>query len=200
MSIWLFWIVLSLLLKRLKNKDFILDKKKLILFFDCGDTIIDEATEIRNTEDIVISAELIPGADKMIRDLKDKGFQLVLVADGYAQSFKNMLKQHCLYDLFDAYIYSENIKVDKPDKRMFKAALGAIDLPEKECSRIAMVGNNLERDIKGANLMGMISIWISWSPRRSKIPADFLETPDYTIAGPSELLNLVEEMESRMNK
>ncbi|MCG8568965.1 MAG: HAD family hydrolase [Spirochaetes bacterium] len=177
-----------------------MDNKKLILFFDCGDTIIDESTEVRNKEDIVISAELIPGADKMIRDLKKAGYQMILVADGYAQSFKNILKQHDLYDLFDAYIYSENIKVCKPDQRMFKAALGAGNLTLADCRRIAMVGNNLARDVKGANLMGMISIWISWSSRRSKTPADESEKPAYSISKPAELLPLVDELEKTIVK
>ena len=58
-----------------------------------------------------------------------------------------------------------------------------------------MVGNNLERDIKGANGIGLISIWISWSPRRSHTPADSSEVPDYSISAPLELPSLLEKIE-----
>jgi putative hydrolase of the HAD superfamily len=59
-----------------------------------------------------------------------------------------------------------------------------------------MVGNHLTRDIKGANQLGLISVWIDWSPRRSKIPADELEVPQYIIKTPGELLSLVERLET----
>ncbi|MBW7461121.1 HAD hydrolase-like protein, partial [Paenibacillus sepulcri] len=107
-----------------------MNEKKLILFLDSGDTIIDESTEIRDEEGIVISASVIPGADVMVKTLFERGYTLVLVADGDAQSFKNVFKQNNLYDYFTAMIYSENIKASKPSPRMFKAAAGAIELTE----------------------------------------------------------------------
>ena len=60
-----------------------------------------------------------------------------------------------------------------------------------------MVGNNLERDIKGANALGIISVWLNWSPRRSKIPADDSEVPQYTILQPLELLDVIDRIEAQ---
>jgi FMN phosphatase YigB (HAD superfamily) len=172
--------------------------KKLIVFLDCGDTIIDEGTEIRDDHDIVIKADLIPGADRMVRTLAERGYILALVADGRAQSFKNMLTDHGLYDYFTTMIYSETIKASKPSSRMFKAAIGALDLSEKDCSRIVMVGNNLSRDVKGANAMGITSIFLSWTPRYPKLHADESEIPDYTINHPLELIDLVEKLNEEL--
>ena len=59
-----------------------------------------------------------------------------------------------------------------------------------------MVGNNLERDIAGANALGLISVWLDWAPRRSKTPADALEVPDYTIKSPLELLGVLDRLEN----
>ncbi|MGG1516269.1 HAD family hydrolase [Paenibacillus oryzisoli] len=172
--------------------------KKLIVFLDCGDTIIDEGTEIRDDQDIVIQADLIPGADVMVRTLAERGYTLALVADGRAQSFKNMLTDHGLYDYFTTMIYSETIKAAKPSPRMFKAALGALDLSEQDCSRIVMVGNNLSRDIKGANQMGITSIFLSWTPRYPKVHGDESEMPTYTIGHPVELIELVERLNEQL--
>ena len=61
-----------------------------------------------------------------------------------------------------------------------------------------MVGNNLERDIKGANQLGLISVWLNWSPRRSKIPADASEVPQYTIKLPLELLTIIDQIERNL--
>lgn len=173
-------------------------RRRLILFLDSGDTIVDESTEVRDADGIVVQAELIPGADVMVRTLRERGFTLALVADGDAQSFKNVYKQHGLYDYFDAMIYSENIKAVKPSARMFKAALGALELGEDDCSRVAMVGNNLSRDVKGANALGIASVHMGWTPRYPRDPADESERPNYTIGEPLELLELAERLDARL--
>ncbi|WP_178024682.1 HAD family hydrolase [uncultured Paenibacillus sp.] len=169
-------------------------RKTLILFLDCGDTLIDEGTEIRDEHDVVLSAELIPGAGETVKALADRGYTLALVADGLAQSFKNILTQNGIYDLFDTLIYSETIKTSKPDRRMFKAAVGALDLTEADYGRIAMVGNNLSRDVKGANALGIASVFLAWTPRYPHAPADDSERPDYVIHEPLELLELAERL------
>ncbi|MGG6311969.1 HAD family hydrolase [Paenibacillus macerans] len=173
-------------------------EKKLILFLDSGDTLIDESTEVRDEDGIVVEAGLIPGADAMIKTLHELGYTLALVADGEAQSFKNVYRQHGLYDYFAAMIYSENIKAEKPSPRMFKAALGALNLSEADLSRIAMVGNNLSRDIKGANALGITSVFIKWTPRYPHTPAGPDEEPDYTISEPLELVELAERLNARL--
>ncbi|WP_248925993.1 HAD family hydrolase [Paenibacillus hamazuiensis] len=177
-----------------------MNTKKLIIFLDSGDTLIDESTEIRDDEDIVIRAELVPGADVTVKTLAERGYTLALVADGNAQSFKNLFKQHGLYDCFTAMINSENIKASKPSPRMFKAAVGALDLSEADYGRIIMVGNNLSRDIKGANALGITSVFQDWTPRYPKAPADESEQPDYTIHEPLQLLELVERLNSRLEE
>ncbi|WP_035445091.1 HAD family hydrolase [Bacillus sp. UNC41MFS5] len=177
-----------------------LKSKELIIFLDCGDTIIDEGTEIRDEHDIVVEANIIPGADIMVKTLAERGYTLALVADGLAQSFKNILTQNGLYDYFKVMIYSENLKVHKPSPRMFKAAVGALDLDEKDHRRIVMVGNNLSRDIKGANNVGITSIFLNWTPRYSKSSTDKSEKPDYIISEPIELIDLVEELNLKVSE
>jgi putative hydrolase of the HAD superfamily len=171
-----------------------MEQKQIIVFLDSGDTIIDEGTEVRDEHDVVIRADLIPGADTMVRTLAERGYRLALVADGLAQSFKNMFIQHGIYDYFETMIYSETIKACKPSPRMFKAAIGAMDLTDADRSRIVMVGNNLSRDIKGANAMGITSVHLNWTPRYPKTPADDSERPDYTISEPMELVELIERL------
>jgi len=175
-----------------------MENKELIIFFDSGDTIIDESTEVRDEEGIVLSADLIPGADVVIKTLHERGYTLALVADGDAQSFKNVLKQNGLYDYFTTLIYSEPIKATKPSPRMFKAAIGALDLSEADFKRTVMIGNNLSRDVKGANALGITSIFQSWTPRYPHHPADESERPDYTVTEPLELLDLIERLNAEL--
>ncbi|WP_433619625.1 HAD family hydrolase [Paenibacillus cellulositrophicus] len=176
----------------------VIDKKRLIVFLDSGDTLVDESTEVRDEDGIVVSADLIPGAAEMVKTLHSLGFTLALVADGDAQSFKNVLSQHRLHDYFDALIISELIKATKPSPRMFKAAIGALNGSEADFARTVMVGNNLSRDIKGANALGIISVFQSWTPRYPHTPADESEQPAYTISEPMQLIELVNRLEMEL--
>lgn len=166
------------------------------IFLDSGDTLIDEGSEVREHSDIVLRAELIPGAGELMAELKRRGYALGLVADGRSQSFRNVLGQHGLYDLFDTHAISEEVGVDKPHPAIFRAALTALGLPPQAYGQVVMVGNNLERDIKGANALGLLSVWLDWAPRRAKIPADPSEAPRYTIKTPLELLGVLDAIES----
>jgi len=168
----------------------------LAVCLDCGDTLVDEATEIRDEYGVVIQAELISGAADTVRELKRRVYPLALVADGPVSTFRNILGAHKLFDLFDTLAISEEVGVDKPAAQMFTHALDQLNLTPKDYGRVVMVGNNLARDIKGANALGLISVWLDWAPRRSKVPADDSEVPQYTIKTPAELLPLIERLEN----
>ncbi len=166
------------------------------IFLDCGDTLIDERTEQKLPDsEVVIRADLIPGAKQMMDDLKARGHKLILVADGPRQTFVNMLTHHGLWDHFDAHIISEDVGVHKPDARMFDAALAAAGLTRDDTWRTVMIGNNLSRDINGANALGITSVFMSWSTLRTHVPADASEVPDYHIKSPSEFVGLVDHLE-----
>ena len=163
--------------------------------FDFGDTLADEATEEKDAAGVTQRAELIPGAGALVRELRRRGYPLALVADGYPGSYRNVLTQHGIYDLFDVFAISEELGVCKPDARMFTHALDQLGVPPDGYAGTLMVGNHLERDIKGANALGLISVWLDWAPRRPKLPADDTEVPAYTIQAPLDLLVVIDAIE-----
>ncbi len=169
---------------------------RYVVLLDSGDTIVDEATEIKDWRGATLRAELIPGAAEMLRTLAGRGYRIGLVADGPAATFRNVLTQHGLIHFFTAMAISEEVGVSKPDPRMFRTALDALGVPESEYGRVVMVGNHLGRDIKGANALGLVSVLLQWSPRRSKVPADASETPAHVIDTPLELLDLMDRLEA----
>ena len=166
----------------------------LAICLDSGDTLVDEGTEIKDARGAVLEAELIPGAAALVQQIKQRDYPLALVADGPAATFHNVLGHYGLYDLFDAWAISELVGAEKPDAAMFQTALAQLAIAPADYGRVMMVGNNLSRDILGANRLGLISVWIDWAPRRAKTPANALETPDYTIKTPLELLSLIDEL------
>jgi len=167
-------------------------KKDLILFFDCGDTLIDESTQVMDDEGNVLQAEAIGDAVNVMLGLYKEGYRIALVADGRVRSFRNILCGLGIDHIFEKWIISEEVGVEKPNALMFSTAMAEMNLRDKDKSRIVMVGNNIKRDILGANEMGITSILVSFTPRYSMKAETPEETPDYVVALPDELPQLVD--------
>jgi len=172
-------------------------KHILAICLDCGDTLIDEGTELKTDDGVSQQADLIPGADHLMHALKERGYPLALVADGPAATFKNNLGPYGLYELFDAYSISQLVGVSKPHPDIFHDAMRQLGIGVGEYGRVVMVGNHLGRDVKGANDLGMISVWLDWAPRRHKIPRNPSEIPQHTIKEPLALIPLLKNLEIR---
>jgi HAD superfamily hydrolase (TIGR01549 family) len=164
---------------------------------DLGDVLVDEETQVWDEETgLVLRAELVPGMVEVLRQLKARGYRLGAVSDGQVEGARRILHQHGLEQgLFDTIVISEAVGVQKPDRRIFRAALDALDVAPADYGRVLMVGNNLARDVLGANAAGLISVWFHWNDRYPTQPDDDLETPAYTVTLPPELLALVERLE-----
>jgi FMN phosphatase YigB (HAD superfamily) len=170
----------------------------LTLLFDLGDTLMDEGTEVKDAGGTTLAAELIPGMADALRQFKAAGHHLALVADARPDTPSNVLRQHGLLDLFEVLAISEVVgaaagvaSIDKPDPRIFRAALDALGIASADYGRVVMVGNNLERDIVGANRLGLISVFFHWNERRRTRPLTGDETPCYTVTSAGELVELV---------
>ena len=148
--------------------------KKLIVFTDSGDTIIDEATQIYDDRGIVLKADFIPGAGEVLKKLHDEGFTIALVV-------------------------SEVVGRQKPAPIMFETAYEKLNLTEADKKRIVMIGNNLKKDIAGANRQGLTSIWLDWSPRYFHTVEEPDWQPDYTVKTPMELIPLLEELNAKLD-
>jgi HAD superfamily hydrolase (TIGR01509 family) len=168
----------------------------LAICFDFGDTLIDEATEVKDETLTTLQAELIPGTEQMLHELKRRGYQLAIVSNGPVDSIPNVLGHHGLLNLFEVCAVSQGLGIEKPDRRIFRYALDHLGISPEDTRRTVMVGNDLVADVAGANSVGMISVWLNWSPRRRKVPASESEVPHYTIDEPLALLPLIERLDS----
>ncbi|MBN1978456.1 MAG: HAD family hydrolase [Anaerolineae bacterium] len=165
--------------------------RRIALLFDLGDTLMIEESEIKDTQGTTLQADLIPGAAEALRRFREQGHTLALVADARPDTPANVLRQHGLYDLFDYLAISEIIGAEKPEPLIFQTALKALGIPESDYGRVAMVGNNLERDVVGANRLGLISIFFHWNDRRRSQPLTAEEEPRYTVSSIEELVSLI---------
>ena len=70
-----------------------MEKKRLIIFTDIGDTVIDEGTEVRDRPcGVVLKADCIPEARETLLEMHRRGYTIVMVADGLLQSFRNTME------------------------------------------------------------------------------------------------------------
>jgi FMN phosphatase YigB (HAD superfamily) len=150
-----------------------------------------EESEVKDAEETTLRADLLPGTAEALRQFKEQGYALALVADARPDTPANVLRQHGLYDLFDYLAISEIVGAEKPAASIFRVALNALGIPESDYGRVAMVGNSLERDIVGANRLGLISIFFHWNDRRRSQPLTTEEEPCYTVSSIEELVSLV---------
>ena len=175
--------------------------RRAILFTDIGDTVIDEGTEVRTAPGgVVHRADCVPGAREALLALYARGFTVAMVADGLVQSFHNTMTQHGLDHVFAARAISEAVGAEKPDPRMFQSAMDQLGLTEADKARVVMLGNNLSRDIAGANAFGIRSALLRWSPRYRHVWESDLEKPDYVLDHPRELIALMERLERELGR
>lgn len=171
--------------------------KNLIIFTDSGDTIIDEGTQVFDERGIVTEAGFIPGAGEVLKQLKEEGYRIALVADGEWESFQNVYRKNGLGYCFEEWIVSEVVGEQKPARSMFDTAMEKMGLKEADKPFIIMIGNNLKKDVAGANRYGITSVWLDWSPRYFHRIEEPDWKPDYTVKTPEELKKLIGELEEQ---
>lgn len=170
--------------------------RRLIIFIDSGDTLIDEATQVYKGSEIV-RADFIPGGREFLLRLHREGFTVALVADGQDQDFLNVYRDEELKGCFDAWVISETVGKQKPARIMFEEAMAQLGLADEEKGRIVMIGNNIRKDVRGANEFGITSIWFNWSPRYFHTVEHPSERSHYTTADYNELYALIETLDRR---
>jgi len=103
-----------------------------------------------------------------------------------AQCGREVLADTGVAELFEAVIISAEVRLRKPDRRIFDQMCAMLDL---EAAEILFVGDTPRDDILGATAAGMRTAWISKGA--GAIPAG-IPDPDFIIADLSELPRILE--------
>ena len=172
-----------------------MDRSILAVCLDFGDTLSDQGTEDRDQSGELVGVELIEGARELVGELRRRGYPVGLIADGDVRDARNALAQHGLDEMFDAIAISEAVGARKPEPEIFRRALRELGVAAEDYGRTVMVGNRLERDVKGARELGIIGVWIDWSARYGKTPEEPAAVPDHRIDYPLELLEVLDRIE-----
>jgi len=97
--------------------------------------------------------------------LREKGFKLGLLTDGFLEAQKKKVESLGLESFFDAIVYSDMLGKEswKPSAIPFVEITRMLEVSGKECGYIA---DNPEKDFKGAKECGMLAIQtVHWARR-----------------------------------
>jgi len=102
---------------------------------------------------------LVSGVADCLRALKGRGLGLGIVCDiGLTPSsaLRHHLDRHGLLDLFDAFAFSDEVGVYKPDEHIFRHALEGMGGIAP--TSVAHVGDRRRTDVAGARALGMVAV------------------------------------------
>ena len=128
--------------------------------------------------------EPLPGAVSLLDSLKGKA-KLGIITNGFTALQQIRLERTGLRDYFDALIISEQVGVPKPDPRIFDYALEQAGNPDR--SRVLMVGDTAESDIRGGINSGLSTVWLN--PHGRAQPEGI--QPTWTVTSLNELEQLL---------
>ena len=151
-----------------------------LLFQRTGDDADAEAVGRAYVEELSAGAYLLPGAQEICAYLAERCV-LVLVTNGLREVQRSRLALSPIRDRFTALVISEEAGASKPDPRIFEYACELLGMPDR--SRMIMIGDSLESDIRGGVSFGIDTCW--FNPAGLPNPTEW--RPTYVIRDLEEL-------------
>ncbi len=129
---------------------------------------------------------LYPGVEKLLDALHEKYIRVAICTDLLAHIQHRKLKALKLTDDVDCLVTSEEAGAEKPSAKIFELCLEKLRLSPKE---VCFVGDNFEKDVRGAAAAGMRAIWFNLE--KTAPPAGSEDIGFETVAGHEELYALL---------
>ena len=114
-----------------------------------------------------------------------KDYRLTIVTNGLKDVQNKRIKKSAIAKYFEDIVISEEVKVAKPDPKIFEIALNNLKHTDK--SKVLMVGDSLTSDIKGGINSGIDTCW--YNPNKVVNSTDI--RPTYEITKLSQLKKII---------
>lgn len=112
-------------------------------------------------------------------------YKIVIITNGLVSVQNKRIKESIIKDYFDDVIISDEIKIAKPDSKIFDYALNSINHSNKDS--VLMIGDSLSSDIKGGLNAGIDTCWFNSSQKENT--SDVI--PKYEISNLLDLKNIL---------
>ena len=143
----------------------------------------EEITEAFGGALLQLPPAIFPHVPETLEWLKHEGYAVGLISNTgrtWGMFLRKIQDRLGIGKYFDARIFSDEVRVRKPEPRIFKEALSTMGLPP---GRVVHVGDDVTADIAGAKGHGIRAIWFNtgfWREARA-------DTADAEIADHNEL-------------
>ena len=125
-----------------------------------------------------------PEVKKVLENLKKKNFKLAILSNGTPSLLNELVKSNNLDYLFDDLFSVEEVKIYKPDNRVYDLPVKKYKIQPKE---ITFLSANTW-DVSGGGNFGFNSVWVN----RNRSHFDNLDyKPKYEIGNLTQLLDIV---------
>ncbi|MGE5630684.1 MAG: YjjG family noncanonical pyrimidine nucleotidase [Caulobacteraceae bacterium] len=114
-----------------------------------------------------------------------KDYKLIMITNGLTVVQEKRIKKSAIAQYFEDIVISEEVKVSKPDSRIFELALNNIKHTDK--SKVLIVGDSLTSDIQGGINSGIDTCW--YNP--NNIANQTGIKPTYEISNLAELIDIL---------
>ncbi len=116
-----------------------------------------------------------------------KDYRLTIVTNGLKDVQDKRIRKSIIAKYFEDVVVSEEVKVSKPDPKIFEHALNNIKHTDK--SKVLIVGDSLTSDIQGGINSGIDTCWFN----SNKIVNKTKIKPTYEISNLIELKDILEK-------
>ena len=158
------------------TKEELLTGRFVALFCEYGISGIDLESFCREYQEALGSVfSFIDDALEICKVLRGQ-FKQYVITNGVSSTQRSKLKLSGLDEVMDGIFISEEIGYPKPQKEFFAYCLERI--PDKDRSKILVVGDSLTSDIKGGIQMGIPTCWYRPDGRENDTPWK----PDHEIS------------------
>lgn len=116
-----------------------------------------------------------------------KSFRLAIITNGLTDVQNGRIRKSVISNYFEDIVISEEVKVAKPNPKIFELALNNMKHSDK--SKVLMVGDSLTSDIKGGINFGIDTCWLNTSKCKNTTSI----IPTYEISNIIELKAILEK-------
>ena len=169
--------------------------KYYCVLFDADNTLLNfDAAESNALAETLVNYGIEPDAETVhvLRELSEVA-TLAVVTNGFQKVQIRRLAESGVLNFMEDVFVSEKMDSEKPNRRIFDAALRALGVENRE--HVLMVGDGLSSDIQGGVNAGLDTCW--YNPSHAENPGKVV--PTYEIADLKELYPLVMEQEELAN-
>lgn len=156
----------------------------------CGkhidDSVQSEITDKRIKTKSLCFEYVDPDVYQLLNGLKTMGLHLAIVSNCSSEEVK-VIRQSKIYQYFDQVILSYEVKMQKPDIRIYQEAADLLGVAVNEC---IFVGDGGSNELEGAKLAGMKAIQAKWYTNQLSHKRDSIDG-FLTAEDPLDVLQIV---------